>query len=180
MNTINATRVEITSPELHKHIKQFQTRNPGMNDLAVLLEMAIGERWPGAHVDDVLRQAEINWLAMDRRKLVRDTARNMQDWVDTGIQGDMFNDMPISVPKWMLKDGEPVEYWKCTLLEAREYMMALAKSNEVQAVELERAAAVKRAAVDQLKQHISNIEAAISRARENGIDPATLRYAKAG
>jgi signal recognition particle GTPase len=62
----------------------------------------------------------------------------------------------------------------------REYMAALSQSTEVQAVELEKAASTKRAAVNQLKQHISNIDAAITRARENGIDPASMRYAKAG
>lgn len=180
MKAIEQIRIDITAPELHKHIKQFQVRNPSINDLAVLMEMAIAERWHGARVEDVLLQAEINWLALDRRNLVRDTARNMQDWVDTGLQGDLFNDLAMSVPKWMLKDGEPVEYWKCSLPEMREYMQSLSDSTRMQAEELEKAASAKRAAVDKLKQQISTIDEAIHRAQAQGIDPQTVRYAKAG
>lgn len=181
MQTLENIVIDVATPELHKHIKQFQIRNPSINDLAVIMEMAIAERWPGARVDDVLRAAEINWLALDRRNMVMDTARNMKDWIDTGIQGDMFNDLQMSVPKWVLdENGEPVEYYKRTLPQIREYMASLAQSTETQAIQLEVAAKAKRDTLAQLRQQIANIDIAVMRAIEAGIDPKTLRYDQAG
>lgn len=180
MNTTEMIHVDMTSPELHKLIKQYQVRNPGIADLSTVMELAINERWPGAQVEGVLRQAEINWLSQDSINRVRDTARNMEEWIDTGLQGDLFNDIPMSVPKLMLKDGKPVEYWKCSLPEMREYMASLASSTQVQAQALQDALSAKLAAVDNLKRQISNIDEAIRRAKAQGIDPETVRYVKAG
>ena len=174
------TRVELTMQELHKHIKQYQIRNPSIEDGAVVLEMAIAERWPGMPVNDVLRQAEINWLMMDRRNMARDSARNINEWVDTRVQGDMFNDMPVSVPKWVLKDGDAVEYWKCSPVELLEYLRARKQAMQAEENALREAATEKARQVARVATEIEHTQAVIARAHAEGMDPAALRYAKNG
>jgi hypothetical protein len=179
--TFTTQAVDLTMLELHKHIRQFQLRNPAVADAAVLIEMAIGERWPGLLVADVLFQAEQNWLAQERRDTARDAARNLDEWIDTQVQGDLFDDLPVSVPRWVILDGErdPVEYWKCSPLDLLEYLSARAAALLAEAEALRAAMQDKEKQVARVRREIEHTRAVIDRAKANGLDPAALHYAKA-
>lgn len=180
MNTTQSIVIDITMPELHKHIKQWQIRNPSVEDALEAMLCAIHERWPSADLHQVLEQAEANWIVQDRLNMARDKTRDSEKWIDTRVQGDMFNDLPISVPEYIIKDGKAVEYWKCTLPQMLEHIDARIKTMQFEEQQLRAAADVKRSEIDAFAGNAAKIRAAIERAEESGIDPMTLKYAKAG
>lgn len=172
--------IDITMPELHKHIKAWQIRNPSTDNMAVAMELAIAERWPGASIHQVLEQAEINWLSQERLNLARDKAKNPEKWINTTVQGDMFNDLPVSVPEYIIQDGKPVEYWKCSLPTMLEFIESRITAMQFEEDQLLAAAAEKRRQIEAAARNAGNIRTAIERAVAQGIDPASLTYAKAG
>lgn len=176
--TAEAITLDITMPELHKHIKAYQMRNPSISDAQALLEMAINERWPGLRIDDVLRQAEINWIALDRRNMVRDAARNLNEWVDTTVQGDMFNDIASKVPRWILRGQDPVEYWKCSPTELKEYLITRAQQVKADAMHYRNLANEKDNELRRIEAEIEHTNAIIKRATDAGLNPDDLRYEK--
>jgi hypothetical protein len=172
--------IDITMPELHKRIKNWQVRNPGVTDPHQAMLCAINESWPGADVHQVLFQAEANWIRQDRLDMIRDKNKNLKNWVDTTVQGDMFNDLPISVPEHIIDDqGEAVEYWKCSLPNILKYVETRILSLTTEEKALRDAADVKRAEIEKAKANADKMRTAIARAVEAGIDPTTLSYAKA-
>jgi hypothetical protein len=170
--------IDMTMPELHKHIKGWQVRNPNVDDASVALEMAIAERWPGADVHEILRHAAVNWLSQDRMNMARESAMNPKKWIDTTVQNDMFNDMPMSVPEYIIQDGKAIEYWKCTLPTMLEFFEARIQSLETQHDALIKSAKIKRKEIDCFASNALKVRAAIERACELGVDPSTLKYAK--
>lgn len=172
--------VEVTANELHKHIQAWRREHLEVQDVAVALEMALAERWPYVPPADVCLQAELNSLAFERTKEVKAAAQNTDDWVDTHAQGDLFNPLPFSVPKLMLKDGKPAYYYEMTVVEMEEYLAASASSTEAQANEFQRVADDKRAKADRIRKSLEQVRKVIALAKQNGIEPNELFCDKAG
>ena len=172
--------IEITMPELHKHVKAWLIRHPHVSDMEAALQEATRERFPYCPPDEVLHQAAVNWLNQDKLNNARDASRNLEQWVDTSVQGDMFNDLPMRVPAFIIKNGQPVEYWKCSIAELLEVVESKVAALQMQEQQLREAADAKLFQLNAERANARNIRTAIERARAAGIDPATLTYAKAG
>jgi hypothetical protein len=170
--------VDLTMKELHRYFEKYQIANPALEDADDIISAAIAERWPGADPNEVLRQAEINWLAEDRKDIVRDANRDMAKWVDTTVQGDLFDNYPVRVPCWFMIDGEPREYWKVSIADALSYLQVRESALRAEADALQQAADEKRTMADRAKQQVEQTAHLIHMAEEKGIDPHTVKYAK--
>lgn len=173
--------ISMTTPELHRQIQTWRRQNPQVTDLNHALTLAIEAICPDENPADVLMQAEINWLSYERTKEIKAAAQNVDDWVDTHAQGDMFNPLPFSVPKIMLnKDGKPAKYYELTVMEMAEYLTAAAQSAAVQAAEFQKLADEKRKRQERIAASLDQVRKVIALAKQNGIDPAHLYCANNG
>lgn len=175
MSTIT---VDVTMKELHRYFAKFQIANPTIQEPAAVITAAICNRWPWANPDSVLREAEINWLRQDRKDMVRAAGRDMSKWVDTTVQGDLFNDYPVKVPQWFMIDGEPQEYWKVSIEQALSYLQARESALRAEAGALEQAAGEKHAMADTAKWQVKRTVELIQMAEERGVAPRTVKYAR--
>lgn len=170
----------MTTPELHRHIQTWRRMNPQVSDISVALHMALAEICPDESPESVVFQSELNWLTCERTKEVKVASQNIDDWVDTKAQGDLFNKMPFSVPKIMLKDGKPAKYYEMTVNEMAEYLSALAQSTALQAAEFQKLAKDKQAKHKRIQASLDQVRKVIEEAKQNGIDPSGLYCANAG
>lgn len=180
MLTTTASTVDVTFSELHKHIQSWRREHIEVQDITVALEMALNERWPGIAPADICFQAELNSLAFERTREVKAAVQNTDDWIDTHAQGDMFNPLPFSVPKMMLKDGKPARYYEMTVSEMAQFLAASAQNTDMQAEEFQKIANDKRAKSARIRQSLEQIRKVIALAEANGINPDELFCDKAG
>lgn len=165
-----------TMEQVHKHCVTYLALHKELLDEAQVLDMAIRERWGDAEAGAVLRQAELNSLAAARMKLITDPKTNPM--VDTTTQGDLFHDVPLTVPKVLIVNGKPTSYDKCGPLDGLEYWRARQDATKKEAETYREAAAQRDAVSAQAAEHAERHESVIRIAVENGIDPRTLTYAR--
>lgn len=172
------TNIDIGMVELHKYLKNWMITHPDM-DAETSIGQALHERYPGSDMLSVLFTAECNQLTIDRQNMVRDANRNESKWIDTTVQGDLFNDLNDRVPRWIIgDDGKPVEYWKVSPVKILEYKQSILSGFIAEERAHLDSAALARQRIVTTEADIAKTERIITEARKNGIDPETVRYEK--
>jgi hypothetical protein len=187
MNT--ATAIDITMKELHGYFQDYQAVHQDMADPEQIIIRAIHARWPGADPDEVLRQAEINWLKQERTRIVREAGSKLSKWIETTArskQGDLFDTMPdhiqLKVPPRFLLEGEsdPVPYWKVSIADALPYFQVKEQALSAEEAALRQAADEKKVMKELVRMQVERVSQLIRMAESNGIDPKTVRYVQKG
>lgn len=171
------TKVEITMRDLHKYIKDWQVANREQ-DAAAALHQALRERWPDQSTGDVLVQAEINALRADRSDAAKRALADPEKWISTCVQSDLFHDWDMLVPPRFIIDGEVVDYWKVSPVAQLSFFEARDAALRMEIDALTGAADQKRRHHDRVKSALNRTIALIQAAREQGVDPESLRYAR--
>lgn len=178
-----ATAIDITMKELHGYFQNYQAKHYDLADPEQVIIRAIAARWPGASPDEVLRQAEINWLSQQITDNAREAGRKLSQWIETTArskQGDLFDNMPdhiqLKVPPRFLIDGESVPYWKVSIADALPYFQVKEQSLTAEEAAFLLAAEEKRAMRNLVHMQVTRVSDMIRLAESNGIDPRTVKY----
>ena len=181
MNT--TTAIDITMKELHGYFQNYQATHQHLASPDQIIIRAVEARWPGADPDEVLRQAECNWLRQQHTDLAREAGRKLSQWIDTTArskQGDLFDQMPdhnqLKVPPRFLIDGESVPYWKVSIAEALPYFQVKEQSLAAEEAALRQAADEKKVMRDLVRIQVERVSHMLHLAESNGIDPRTVKY----
>lgn len=176
MTQLDRVRYDGTMEDLHRYFKKFKISNPQLIDPKDLITRAVEARWPGADPRDLMEDGEENWLRRDMEDMVRDASRDMNKWIDTTAQGDLFNQYPVRVPRWFLIDGKQTPYYEVTLQDALPYLRAREAATRAEADALQSAADEKRRIAGETHMQVEQTLHLIQIAKDNGIDPAKVRY----
>jgi hypothetical protein len=183
MNT--ATVIDITMKELHSYFQNYQATHQSIANPDQIIVRAVEARWPGCHPNEVLRQAEINWLQQQHTDLAREAGRKMSQWIETTArsrQGDLFDTMPdhiqLKVPPHFLIDGESKPYYQVSIADALPYFQVKEQSLVAEEAALRQAADEKRVMKDLVHMQIEHVAKMIRMAEDSGIDPRTVKYVK--
>lgn len=181
MNT--ATAIDITMKELHAYFQNYQATHQNLSNPEQIIIRAVEARWPGADPDEVLRQAEINWLQQQHADIAREAGRKLSQWIDTTArskQGDLFDSMPdhiqLKVPPKFLIDGQSVPYWKVSIADALPYFQVKEQSLSAEESALRQAADEKKVMKELVHMQVERVSQMIYMAEANGIDPKSVRY----
>lgn len=181
MNT--TTAIDITMKELHGYFQNYQATHQHLASPDQIIIRAVEARWPGADPDEVLRQAECNWLQQQHTDLAREAGRKLSQWIDTTArskQGDLFDQMPdhiqLKVPPKFLIDGESVPYWKVSIADALPYLQGKAEFLIAEERALRQAADAKMEMKNMVMIQVERVSHMIHLAESNGIDPRTVKY----
>lgn len=178
MNTPIA--IDITSTQLHKFIQSFRQANPQIEDVETLVDTAIQTRWPSANPYEVAYAAVINQTDTDMEKMVREAARKTEEWIDTTVQGDLFSALPpVRIPKWLTdKNGDRKEYWKASPGDVLAFLDTRAAGLTAEIDALNEVLSAKQTQLDSIRAEIAKHRQIIEIARQNGVDPHTVSYAR--
>jgi hypothetical protein len=172
------TPMEMTIREVEKFISNWRLANPTKRDGYDILRSSLGEMWPSENVGSVLERAMVNSI---NEKLINADRRDATDttrWVNTHIQGDLFCDREVVIPRRLIIDGVPKEYFHYSPLELKAFLASRELSLEQEEDVLREALTAKSKELSRVQTMLAEVNEQIGLAESNGIDPSTLRYAK--
>lgn len=177
--------IDITMKDLHAYFQNYQAKHYQLTDAEKIIIAAIDARWPGADPDEILRQAEINWLNQQITDTARAAGIKLSQWIDTTArsrQGDLFDTMPdhieLKVPPRFLIDGDAVPYYKVSIADALPYFQVKEQALAAEVGALLQAAEQKKVMKELVHMQVEQVSKMIKMAESNGIDPRTVKYVK--
>lgn len=175
---MNARTIDITVKKLTTFIKSYRLAHPELQDGDELVNAAIGSRWPAMEPEVVTYAAFINQAESDLDDMVREAASNKELWIDTNLQGDLFNQVPVRCPEMMLVDGKRTPYYEVSINEAYEFFNTRAIGATAERDAFQQLVDQKNLEITSYKKEIAILRDMIALAKRNGINPATVKYAK--
>lgn len=177
MTTSEVSVVE-TMEDVQAYLKKWMRLHPDVVLPARILSKAFDERWPGVDTTAVLERAELN--SINRLRVHVDPPGSKRNqFIDTEVQGDLFHDVPVRIPKVLLIDGEPTPYYKVSIAQGLAWWSARASEKASEAAAFEEASKVRREEEREAAGEVSKLRQIIAQAQECGLNVAEIRYAKA-
>lgn len=166
-----------TMEQVQRHVEKYLALHRELLDEREVLALAVNERWGSVDPAALLFKAELNSLVVARAKMLANPKKNR--WVDTNVQGDMFNATSVKVPQVLVIDGKPRPYYEASVLDGLEWWRARQDAKKDEASTFRAAADQRDADSVEAAAEAEKLEAIVRKAMDNGIDPRTVKYAKA-
>lgn len=165
-----------TMEQVHKHCEKYLALHREQTDVHRAMVRAIHERWPGASPADVLEQAEVNSLTQSRNRAISEQAKN--SWVDTTVQGDLFHNIQLRIPSYLMVDGKPTPYYEASIVDGFAWWSARRDAKKSEADAFTKAATSSADERDEAAAEAGRLQDVMQTARNNGIDPSSVKYAR--
>lgn len=176
METVKIAITE-TMDQVHKHFEKYLALHREILDGHEIIARAVAERWGDADPRAVLEQAEVNSLEKARMAMLANPKKN--PWKITTCQGDLFNTVAVRVPSVLMIDGTPTPYYEASIVDWLQWWNARRDAKSVEEDVLTEAADTRRAEKIEAKAEGEKLEALVQTALDNGVDPKTVKYARA-
>jgi hypothetical protein len=174
-----STPIDVSATDLLNGIKNYRIANPHLEDVEDLVDAFINSCWPSANPYEVTYAAILNEVKKTVAEMVRKAARKTEEWIDTTVQGDLFNNMSVRLPKWLTdRDGNPIQYWKASNDDIIAFLDARLAGINAEIGALEETLVAKNQLKASFKTEQEKQLKVRKIAKENGIDPSTVRYAR--
>lgn len=168
--------VSETLEQLQRFLQKHLALNPGVSEESKLIDDAFHSRFGDVNPGDVLYAAQVNSLAVQRRKLLADPKSN--PLIQTSAQGDLFDAVPLQVPETLMVDGKPRPYYQCSILDGLEWWLARQDAKKVEGEEYQQMANARLKESRAAAQQAEVLEGMVRTAHASGIDPKTVLYAR--